>query len=509
MSERSKNEPTLEELKMLALEAEAQPVVQVPEIIFPEADGDGNAKKPTKAQKEAAPSIIPMLKRYASVLVAEHQIIYVQESQMFYTFDRTHYVPRDPLFFGQIFERSEYSSLSNLKNNNELVGILKRSCGISQSDFESSTAGFINFQNGHYCKRTKQITDHAQCPTNRFFTYCLQFSYDPQALAPRWEAFMAQCFKSRETGTLDLGSVQCLHEFMGYSLSGDENWADRMLLAVGTSGANGKGTIWNIMRRLVGDDAYSALPVEVLANFKERETIDGKLVNLSSEESPQAFVGAEHALKQLTSRDAVQFRPMYKKAYSKPSRTKLWMSCNSIPVAHDTSGGWMRRFLILEFLNKAAEPEDFHTESETYTRGFVYLKDPKLEDKLSEELPGIFNLAIAAYEQAVARGALTVPARSKELVEEQLNDDSVTDIVRGAFLQASMDAYLSNEQIMKTYHDASGARGAGARVSMRVVLKTLRERFNTKPYKNGSIHGLRGLILKLNNTSNGSSTDPI
>lgn len=306
---------------------------------------------------------------------------------------------------------------------------------------------------------------------------------------------MVECFRSKDSGTVDLESIQCLHEFIGYTISGDENWADKMMLAVGPSGANGKGTIWNTIRKLLGEGAYSALPVSMLGRENGRLALANKLANLSAEEPADAFIKNEAIIKSLSSRDAVEVRALYANSFSIVNRAKLWMSCNESPGSHDMSGGWFRRLLVLEFNNKAVDADLLQEEQATYHKGFVYLKDIKLEEKLAAELPGIFNLAMSAYSKALERSALTIPRSSRAAVQEMADDDLVLDVVRSVFKQGGENDHLSHQEIMAAFNSNVNARGAGVKVPMRKIMNTIRLTFKTKPYKSDNNRGLRLLAL--------------
>jgi len=515
---RSTAEPTLEELKAMAAiaaqQSTAEPQALGPgtlesktTVIFDGIDEDGKELKPAKGKggevvKREGPSLMQQLRNYSELLHAEHQIVYVRDTKQFYTFDKTHYVPQDPLYFGTLLEKSKHRSLSNEKNNKELLGILKRVHGVSLKEFNESTDGLINFQNGHYNKKTREIYAHDQCPTGkRFFTYCLPFAYDPEAVAPQWEAFMIQCFNDRDSGRLDLESITSIYEFMGYTLSGDENWADKMLLAIGPSGANGKGTIWNVMRKLLGEDAYSALPAATIGTETGRFGLNGKLANLSAEEGVDAFVKNEAILKSLTSKDAVSARAYYSQQTKLVNRAKLWFSCNEALASHDMSGGWFRRLLVLQFNNKAVDPADYEEEQKSYRHGFVYKKDIHLESRLCTELPGIFNLAMKAYDEALKRGELTIPKASRDAVKEMADDDLVTDVIHTVFVQGtSIHDKLLNSEILALFNAEISARGLGIRIPQRKVIATMRHVFKAANYKNDGARGLKGVQKRSSST---------
>lgn len=513
---RKKLEPTLEELKILALEAEIQEPVAItlePVVLDAGIDNNGKDARPVKKRKQEADAVLPKIKALGTGLINQYQVVHIHGTKHFYVYSDTHYVKRDPLFFNQLFERSEcFQYLSNKKNNDELILFLKRSTSMSREDFQASTEGFINFKNGHYNKKTKQLTCHAECPTGdatRYFTYCLPFDCDPNAYAPKWEELMAQCFMARDGRTLDLESIRCLYEYMGYTLSGDENWADKFLLMVGPSGANGKSLINNIMKRLLGKDAFSVIPASILGSETGRINLTGKLANISAEEPVDAFVKNEATIKSLTSKDTISARALHNDSGQVDNRAKLWFACNEALTSHDVSGGFLRRPIILNFNNKAVDADEYDAEKATYRHGLVYKKDVNLESRLSEELPGIFNLAMSAYEVAKERGQLTIPSASKEAVKEIADGDLVTDIVISAFEAEPSSAPMLNRDIMLTFQNEMAFRQIKTQISQKRIVSVLKTIFGAKAYRTMDARGLCGVRAKIvAPTANGSKTDP-
>lgn len=429
------------------------------------------------------------VKKFAADIIAEKSVVYVNESQTFYAFDGEKYKPVDPLVFGSMFERTN-PAISNIKNNSELVATIKRKAGIPLENFLASTSGYINFKNGHFNKATGELETRLSA---RYFTYCLGFDYQPQARAPLWDAFLDQCFMDRDAKAVDAECKTALEEFFGATLSGEINYFDKMLLAVGHSGANGKGTIWNTVRHLVGEEGYSSLDVGMLCNPKERESIDGKLANLSGEESSFAFIKNEAPLKSLSSRDAVSIRPLFKKSYNMVNRAKLWMACNEVPTSGDKSGGWKRRFIILRFNNKAVDLEDLETETQTYQHGLVYRKDVGIEDRLKSEASGIFNRVWAAYQAAKARGSFTNPASSKQELLDQEMGDPLTETIHFLFEQGGPDDKLTSKEIVDAINDEFHFRKIKVVIGGNRMIAAVKNAIRVKSFSTGKVRGLRGI----------------
>jgi phage/plasmid-associated DNA primase len=412
--------------------------------------------------------------------------------QSFFSFDGLRYVevPKETIM-GK-FEAT-YPDISNNKNNSELIGALQRKCGITDELFRKSTDGYINFKNGHFNKATGNIEPRS---ASRYFLYCLPFDHEAKATAPAWDAFLDQCFMDRDSGLVDSECKRVLEEYIGYTLSGDPNVYEKMLLAVGMSGANGKGTIWNVVRYLIGEGGYSALNVRMLANPKEREMIDGKLANLSGEESLHAFIQHEAELKSMTSRDAIPIRPIWKRAYTMVNRAKLWMACNEVPTAHDNSGGWHRRFIILRFNNKAVDKADLEKEQAEYTHGLVYAKDVHLDSRLVAEAAGIFNRAWEAYAQAKLRGALTSPASSKAEIQETSLGDPLEEVLNHLFKQGTKDDVVWTLDLTKKVLGELTLLGIHSQPSPKRIIQNVKRMFKVQTTRTMHQRGIVGLAFR-------------
>ncbi|MEK6440119.1 primase-like DNA-binding domain-containing protein [Pseudonocardia sp. T1-2H] len=80
-------------------------------------------------------------------------------------------------------------------------------------------------------------------------------------------------------------------------------------------------------------------------------------------------------------------------------------SFNEIPATNDLSRGFLRRWVIVEFPNN-----------------FEGREDPELEEVLRGELPGIFNLAVAALRRLMDDGNFKESSRTKDLLKQYRED---------------------------------------------------------------------------------------
>lgn len=196
---------------------------------------------------------------------------------------------------------------------------------------------------------------------------CLPYDYDPHATCPRWLDFL-------QTVLPDLESQQLVKEVFGYCLTYDLSM-QKFFLFVG-SGGNGKGVTLNILRRLLGADNVSAVPLTRFGGPHDLIETHGKLVNITNEVGDRLD---EDILKQYVAGDLMYFNPKHKRSFSAKPTAKLLNATNELPDVKDCSDGFWRRIVLLPF--DVAIPEE--------------KRDHQLEERLAGELAGILNWSVA------------------------------------------------------------------------------------------------------------------
>lgn len=304
--------------------------------------------------------------------------------------------------------------------------------------FTETTARKINFANGVLDIDTMELAPHSP---EYGFRSVLQYDYAPGATAPAFEKFMTSVTDSRA----ELSDV--LMEFAGYSFSNDECWAEKALLLTG-EGANGKSTFLNVLKKLAGDDNCSKVTLDNLKDPASRQMLEGCLFNIA-EETPTNAMADSGIFKNLVSGGDTPVKVLYKQPYTIAVRTKLIFACNELPRGRDTSHGFFRKLLIVPFDKRFDGAE----------------KDPYIKQKLFQELPGIFNLVIAAYKRLKERGHFIEDSEAmlRQMDEYQAELDTVRSWFEASLTVKPLPEYNNIEQPITTlYSSYSGfcqARG--------------------------------------------------
>ncbi len=299
----------------------------------------------------------------------------------------------------------------NPKPSNQLtVEFRKRvehSSLVGATFFNDSGTGLLNFPNG--VLDVAEGTLHPHDPSRWGFTTCLDFDYDAEATCPRFDQFM------RDVTSGDGDRETLLLEFMGYALSNDECWAEKILLLVG-EGANGKSTFIRILASLVGPKAMVALNVRDFKNPFRKAELEGKFFNVCEEMPKRLENEVFEEIKNLASGGWINIERKFERPYSIQNKAKFVFACNQIPPSGDNTYGLLRKLIIVPF-------------NATFTEKNGNL-DRNLMATLKAERAGIFNRARDAYRALKARGHFVITGEAMEALETYKEElDPVADFL--------------------------------------------------------------------------------
>ena len=197
--------------------------------------------------------------------------------------------------------------------------------------------------------------------------------FDPALDCSQWLTFLA------EVTSNDDGLIRFLQQWCGYCLTGDTR--EHALLFIYGPGGNGKSVFLNTLTGILGDYCCTAAPDTFTASKAERHPTDlamlrgARLVCASETEEGRAW--AEVRIKELTGGDRITARFMRQDFFTFRPAFKLTIVGNHKPVLNNVDAAARRRFNIVPFDHKPANP------------------DRELEAKLREEWPGILAWMIA------------------------------------------------------------------------------------------------------------------
>jgi putative DNA primase/helicase len=224
----------------------------------------------------------------------------------------------------------------------------------------------VNCQNGTLDLRTGKLKDHD--PGDRI-TKIVPVDYDPDAPAPRFNQFLKEAL-------VDDALIKFVKRYSGYTLTGITR--ERLLAILYGFGKNGKTTLTELLHEVLGDYARNT-DVETLL-IKKYQGVSNDVAALkgarfvSAAEVEKGRRLAESKVKQLTGRDTVTARFLFGENFDFKPEFKLWLSTNNKPVILGTDDAIWDRIRLIPFTKRFDGPN----------------ADPKLPDKLRNELAGVF-----------------------------------------------------------------------------------------------------------------------
>jgi putative DNA primase/helicase len=248
----------------------------------------------------------------------------------------------------------------------------------------------LNCANGIVDLRTgvRRDPDRAALLTKR-----TPVAYDPQARAPRWNAFLRSTF----AGQCEL--IAFVQRAVGYSLTASTR-EQVMFLLYGT-GANGKSTFLNTLQAVLGDYAQTAETSMLLAKSQDggptndlAGLVGARLVvTAESDEGKRLGVAL---IKKLTGGDRMRVRFLHKEFFEFDPTFKIWFATNHKPRIPDTDYAIWRRLLLIPF-TQTFTPAD-------RAKPGALIADPTLVEALAAEAPGILAWAVAGARAWQAQG---------------------------------------------------------------------------------------------------------
>jgi putative DNA primase/helicase len=199
--------------------------------------------------------------------------------------------------------------------------------------------------------------------------------FDDTATCPNFEKFLARV----TAGDVELQAY--LQRLIGYALTGSV--IEQCLGFLYGRGANGKSTFLVTMQRLIGDYSSQTQPETLMTKRSGGATNDiARLVGKRFVVSNEVREGShfeENQLKQLVGEDMFTARFLYKENFDFNPKFKLMIAGNYKPVIKGDDDGIWRRVHLIPFIQTIPASE----------------RDKKLGEKLTRELPGILNWALA------------------------------------------------------------------------------------------------------------------
>jgi putative DNA primase/helicase len=312
-----------------------------------------------------------------------------------------------------------------------MVNLLKSQPGVA-IDFADLDRDpwLFNVHNGTLNLRTGELQPHDR---GDLITKLADVDYNPDATSPTFDAFLHEILP---TDTLR-GFMQ---RVIDYSLNGTQR--EHKLPILHGTGANGKGTLLNIILDVVGDYGIQAADELLMSGSKAHPTdkadLFGKrfVVNQGTEEGQRLN---ESLIKRLTGGDRIRARRMNENFWEfQPSHTLL-LATNHKPVVRSGGNSVWRRLRLVPFTEEIPE----------------HKQDQALPDKLRNELPGILAWAVRGHMDWLQQGSLGEPEEVTAATSEYRNEQDALGRFIEEMCVEGPEARVKAADLHESYRDGA------------------------------------------------------
>ena len=328
----------------------------------------------------------------------------------------------------------------------------------------------LNCNNGTIDLKTGELLPH---DPEKLITKIVSADFSPEAECPTWKAFLHTIMGGNEE------MIQFLQRAVGYSLTGDTS--EQCFFILYGLGANGKTTFLNPLIHMLNDYAKQS-PPETFLNLQRRginndiaRLKDARFVTATEPEANQSF--AEGVLKQLTGGDTVSARFLHQEFFDFKPVFKLFLATNHKPQVTGKDHGIWRRIRLVPF--EVTIPKE--------------KQDPKLTQKLKEELPGILAWAVRGCLEWQAYGLGQPQAVSKATEEYAREMDTLTRFIDDCCVVGASKKVTTNN-LYESYSSWCEQEGEEALAKIAFARQVRGKGFTA--YRTSAERGWRGIGLQ-------------
>jgi putative DNA primase/helicase len=245
-------------------------------------------------------------------------------------------------------------------------------------------------------------------PENRL-TSQVACAYTPSSECPAWDAMCMKVFgRCKDPENM----IRHFHEVFGYMIQPERHHAMAVLLK--GPGGNGKSTLADVVREVMGQDTVLSFSVAELAqrvNAHFTDSCQGKLMLLDDDFKATSLL-PDDWVKKFSEAKSMSANPKFGRPYEFIARCTPVILTNGWPQTVDLSDGLRRRMMVFEMNHKLTDEE----------------KDPRhVIQVLDHELPGVLNRLVDGLRRVLSRGQrFDVPAECEEARDKWVNSSNPT-----------------------------------------------------------------------------------
>jgi P4 family phage/plasmid primase-like protien len=352
------------------------------------------------------------------------------------------------------------------KHLTEVVDLITELSKKPYDEVDRHARDLINVKNGMLNWRTKELLEH---DPKYLSTIQIPVAWDPAATSEKLEAFLKT--------VLPDDAISLVEEYVGYMMIPDTSMT-KCLVLVG-EGGNGKSTFLELVEHLIGERNISYYSLHNLTEERFAAAgLIGKLANCYDELEAKALENTG-VFKQIVGGNPIKAEEKGKAPFSFRPFCRMVFATNQMPRATDRSQAYFDRFLFIEFARRI---RDTGGEIKRYSETLA--AEPGL-------LSALLVRSINGIDRLMKRGRFTVPASSKDALEEYRRDcNSAYDFIRDC-CKEDASGWIPGPLMYDRYKIWS-EEGGRKSMSSREFNKTIRGA-NVREVRRGEARGWGGL----------------
>lgn len=352
------------------------------------------------------------------------------------------YIPQGKTFVRE-FSRKILGEVYTTQLANAIICKIEADTFIEHDEFfNTNYVDEIPLENGILNIRTRELNEHT--PDKIFFNK-IPITYDPDADCPNIINHFEKILKEEE-------DILVMMELFGYLLY-KEYKIEKAIMFIGF-GRNGKSKTIELMKRFIGAENCSSLPLRSLTeeSFSLSELF-GKMANLAADLS-KTDLKETGMIKSLIGRDTIQSKRKYLRDLNFVNYAKMIFAANELPKIFDTTDGFWTKWVLLEFPYKFVTKEVYDTTKDE-DKSMLKIMDPDIIDKLSdkEELSGLLNYALDGLDRLLKNKDFSYSKSTKDVKDMWIRkSDSFTAFCYDHIIEDS-ESSISKKILRKKYHE--------------------------------------------------------
>lgn len=232
-------------------------------------------------------------------------------------------------------------------------------------------------------------------------------------------------------------------------------------------GCNGKSVYLNILRKMLGEKNISTLTLQTISEGGfELGYLYQKNCNMVGDLPKKAFQDVGH-IKELTGGDTITAKQKFKDPFTFRNYAKLVSACNEVPESPDSTDGFFRRAVIINFPNS-----------------FEGKANPNLLEELSTEqnLWGFFKSCVDAFKLAKENNGWIVNESTETKRDKYVVYSNSAIAFCGIAFEYDPESHLTSEIIYDQYRKYCKRKQVASKTEI-VFFKSLYNFFGNKAFR--------------------------